>query len=298
MIRRFLATLPKGSSRAWPAYRQPELTALPSFDRLTILTIDVLFSRSPLPSVEVLAPAWVILESSVTEKFRPLIRISPFPLRMTRRALLGALVLAPFTALAAEVAQPADAPMNLSEDDRADLKRISIYLDGIHTMRARFSQVASGGALSSGTIYLRRPGQMRVEYEPPVPVLLVADGYWVDYYDTKLGQLTQIPISQTPIWFLLQETIKFTPATTVTRIERSPGALRVSLYQTEHPDAGSASLTFADDPLQLKQWTIKDSQGNQIEIALHGAVFGEALPNDLFVTPRIHRPQHGQRIVP
>jgi outer membrane lipoprotein-sorting protein len=217
---------------------------------------------------------------------------------MTRRALLGALVLAPFAALAAEVAQPADAPMNLSNDDRADLKRISVYLDGIHTMRARFSQVATGGRLASGNIYLRRPGLMRVEYEPPVPVLLVADGFWVDYYDTELGQLTQIPLSQTPIWFLLQETIDFTPATTVTRIERAPGALRVSLYQTEHPDAGSASLTFADDPLQLKRWTIKDSQGNQVEIALQGAVFGGALSNDLFATPRIRRPQHGQRIVP
>ena len=45
---------------------------------------------------------------------------------MTRRAPLGALVLAPFTALAVDVARPADAPMNLSEDDRADLKRISV----------------------------------------------------------------------------------------------------------------------------------------------------------------------------
>jgi uncharacterized protein YjiS (DUF1127 family) len=53
MTRRCLATLPRGSSRAWPAYRQPELAARPSFDRLTIPTFDVLFSRSPLPSVEV-----------------------------------------------------------------------------------------------------------------------------------------------------------------------------------------------------------------------------------------------------
>ena len=222
----------------------------------------------------------------MTEKIRLVTRISRSPLRMTRRAPLGTLVLAPFTALAAEVAQPADAPMNLSEDDRADLKRISVYLDGIHTMRARFSQAATSGGLASGKTYLRRPGLMRVEYEPPVPVLLVADGFWVDYYDTQLNQLTQIPITQTPVWFLLQETIDFTPATTVTRIERSRGALRVSHYQTEHPDAGSASLTFADDPLQLKQWTIKDSQGNQVEIALHGAVFGGALSNDLFATPR------------
>src|SRR6266481_6735759 len=154
-------------------------------------------------------------------------RIAPSSLRLTRRALLGALALAPFAGLAAH---GADAPLKLTDDDRNDLKRVSAYLDSIHTMRARFQQVAAGGGgLASGKIYLRRPGLMRVEYEPPMPVLLVADGFWVDYYDIQLGQLTQIPLSRTPIWFLLQETIKFTPVTTVTRIERSPGALRVSL---------------------------------------------------------------------
>ena len=219
-------------------------------------------------------------------------RIAPSSLRLTRRALLGALALAPFAGLAAHAA---DAPLKLTDDDRNDLKRISTYLDSIHTMRARFQQVAAGGGLASGKIFLRRPGLMRVEYAPPMPVLLVADGLWVNYYDSDLDQLTQIPISQTPVWFLLQETIDFSPAITVTRIERSPGAMRLSLYQTEHPDAGSASLTFADDPLQLKQWTITDSQGTQVEIALQDAVFGGALANDLFATPRTKKQINGGR---
>jgi outer membrane lipoprotein-sorting protein len=220
--------------------------------------------------------------------------LNPRPaLHLTRRALLGALALAPFAGLAAHGAQAADAPMKLTNDDKADLKRIATYLDGIHTMRARFQQVAAGGGLASGKLYLRRPGLMRVEYEPPVPVLLVADGLWVNYYDSDLDQLTQIPISQTPVWFLLQETVDFSPKITVTRIERSPGALRISVYQTDNPDAGSASLTFADDPLQLKQWTIKDSQGTEVEIALQDAVFGGALSNDLFATPRTRKQQSG-----
>jgi outer membrane lipoprotein-sorting protein len=217
--------------------------------------------------------------------------------RLSRRRMLAALAALPLASLgaglAARSARAADAPLALSADDKADLSRISGYLDGIHTLRARFQQVASGGGLAAGKIYLRRPGLMRVEYAPPVPVLLVADGLWVNYYDSDLDQLTQIPISQTPIWFLLQESISFTPDITITRMERSPGALRVSLYQTKNPDAGSASLTFADDPLQLKQWTIKDSQGTEIEIALQDAVFGGALSNDLFATPRTKKQING-----
>jgi outer membrane lipoprotein-sorting protein len=220
-------------------------------------------------------------------------RISTQAFSFTRRKMLGALALAPFAGFAVSNAFAAAPALQLTNEDRADLKRVATYLDGIHTMRARFQQVAAGGGLAQGKIYLRRPGLMRVEYEPPVPVLLVADGLWVNYYDSELDQLTQIPISQTPIWFLLQETIDFSPKITVTSIERSPGAVRISVYQTENPDAGSASLTFADEPLQLKQWSITDSQGTRIEIALQDAVFGGALANDLFATPRTKKQMNG-----
>ncbi len=183
--------------------------------------------------------------------------------------------------------------MPLTDEDRADLKRVAAYLDGIRSLSARFQQVASGGQLAFGKIYLRRPGLLRVEYEPPVPVLLVSDGTWVDYYDSELDQLTQIPLDQTPIWFLVQNTIQFTPKITVTSIERSPGAIRLSMYQTENPDAGAASLTFADDPLALKQWSIRDAKGTEVAIALQDAVFGANLPNDLFATPQTRRMRGG-----
>ena len=212
----------------------------------------------------------------------------------SRRRLLGGLALLPLACLLPTLpVGAADTPMQLTAEDKADLDRIAGYLDGLRSMRARFQQVSSGGQLAFGRIFLRRPGDLRVEYEPPVPVLLVSDGTWVDYYDSELDQLTQIPLDQTPIWFLVQQTIAFSSKITVTAIERSPGAIRLSLYQTANPDAGSASLTFADDPLALKQWTIRDSRGTEVLIALQDAVFGVALPNDLFATPETRRRQNG-----
>ena len=83
----------------------------------------------------------------------------------------------------------------------------------------------------------------------------------------------------------------------MTRIERSPGVLRVILYQTGNADAGSASLTFTDDPLRLTQWAIKDSRGTQVEIALRDTVFGGRLPSDLFAKPRTRKYHQGRRIV-
>ena len=116
------------------------------------------------------------------------------PRGFVRRTFLKGLILMPLTGLSiAPRAQAADAPIQLTDEDRADLKRVAGYLDSIRSMSARFQQVASGGGLSFGKIYLRRPGMLRVEYEPPVPVLLVSDGTWMDYYDSELDQLTQIP---------------------------------------------------------------------------------------------------------
>ena len=217
---------------------------------------------------------------------QPATRFPRPSLVMSRRALMGALASLPFIAGAARAADPA---INLTDEDKADLDRVAAYLNGIRSLRARFQQIASTGSIATGKIFLRRPGDLRVEYDPPVPVLLVADGFWVDYYDSSLDQLTQIPIDQTPIWFLVQNTIAFTPKIAVTNIERSPGALRLTMHQTDKPDAGSASLTFADDPLQLRQWKITDSQGTAVEIALQGAEFGGALSNDLFATPKPRR---------
>jgi len=219
--------------------------------------------------------------------------MSPALSRLSRRRLLGSLALLPALGAFARIASAVDTPMQLSTEDRSDLKRVAAYLDGIRSMSARFQQVASSGGLSFGKIYLRRPGLLRVEYEPPVPVLLVSDGAWMDYYDSELDQLTQVPLDQTPIWFLVQQTIDFSPKITVTAIERSPGAIRLSLYQTANPDAGSASLTFADDPLALKQWIVRDSRGTEISIALQDAVFGVDLPNDLFATPQTRKLRGG-----
>jgi outer membrane lipoprotein-sorting protein len=218
----------------------------------------------------------------------------PAPSFLVRRSFLKTLALAPLLGLIPMIpAGAAEPPLRLTDEDRADLKRIAGYLDGIRSMRARFQQVSSNGALAFGKLFLRRPGLLRVEYEPPVPVLLVSDGTWVDYYDADLDQLTQIPIGQTPIWFLVQQTIDFSPKITVTAIDRSPGAVRLAMYQTENPDAGSASLTFADEPLALKQWTIRDSRGTEVAIALQDAVFGAQLSNDLFATPQTRRQRGG-----
>ena len=82
-------------------------------------------------------------------------------------------------------ALPALAPgLAGAQVNRADLTRITNYLNGIGSMQGTFVQVGPDGDLSEGNFYMRRPGRIRFEYNPPNPTLIVADGFWVGVYDT------------------------------------------------------------------------------------------------------------------
>ena len=117
-----------------------------------------------------------------------------------------ALAAASSLALLGAFASPALAravPANLTPQDETDLKRIQDYLNGITTMRAKFQQYSEKGGIAFGTIYLKRPGFIRIEYEPPSPMLIVSDSVSLHYYDPELDQINRVPVSSSPLWFLL-----------------------------------------------------------------------------------------------
>lgn len=211
-------------------------------------------------------------------------------LRIGRRFLLAAAAMLLAYGLAA-IAVPGAlraeplAAFTLTEQDRTDLLRIEEYLNSFSTLRARFQQYAVNSGTSTGNIYLRRPGKMRVEYDPPVPIVIVADGILVSYYDKELDQVDQLPLKSSPVWFLLEERITFDDHITVVGIERAAGALRVTMYQTKDPDAGQVTLIFTDGPLELRQWSVIDAQGTEVRVGLEQVAVGGALANELFATP-------------
>lgn len=177
----------------------------------------------------------------------------------------------------------------LNDQDKADVARIEEYLNGITTMQAKFQQVDGAGNLAFGMIYVRRPGFLRVQYDPPSEVILVADSIAVSYYDAELNQLNQAPLSLSPLWFLLREHVSLGGDVTVSSFDRAPNAFQIGIVQTDEPDAGTVTLVLGDKPLELQQWTIVDSKGQEVRVALYNAQFGLKLDNKLFRTPEKKR---------
>jgi outer membrane lipoprotein-sorting protein len=200
-----------------------------------------------------------------------------------RRLLAGMAAAAALFGVGARArAEAAAKPAPLSAQDQADVKRVQDYLNGIHTLQSRFQQSAGDGGVASGTIYLQRPGKMRIVYDDPTPILIVADGSDIYYWDKQLQQLQNAGVDDTPAWFLLRPEIKLTGDVTVTGFRRDPGVLRIAMSQTKEPDRGNLTVVMSDRPLELRQWTVVDPQRKQVTVTLENPRYGVSLEPTLF----------------
>jgi outer membrane lipoprotein-sorting protein len=200
--------------------------------------------------------------------------------RLAARRLAAGLLMAAAWTSGPAAAAPGEA--RLSAADRQDIARIETYLNDIETMRSRFLQVTSDGAYSEGTFYLWRPGRMRIEYDPPVPILIVADGRSLVYHDKKLNQVSYLGFESSPAGLLLAERVSLSKSVNVTRLERGARTLRVTLVKKDDAGEGSLTLVFEDRPLIFKKWVVVDAQGVEITVSLLGPRFGFPLDPELF----------------
>ena len=171
----------------------------------------------------------------------------------------------------------------LPEDAREPLARVEAYLNGIDTLRSSFVQINPDGAQVTGELYYARPDKMRLEYDPPSRILIVADSWQVIYHDRRLKQVSHMLTGSTPLGFLLDEDIELSGDVTVTAVDQDGAELRVTLVQTEEPGQGSITLVFGQQPLELRRWTVVDAQGLPTHVVLDGIETGVALDDELFV---------------
>lgn len=211
--------------------------------------------------------------------------MSDFWAPFARRAFLAFISAALLTAapVASGFAASRAIPAKLTDEQKADVAKIETYLNSIRTLRAHFLQVADNGATDGGTVLISRPGRMRIDYDPPSPHLIIADGTFLIYHEKKLKQTSYLPLGSSLAGFLVRDTIRLSGDVTVTAFEHQKGVLRATLKKTDEPDAGELTLVFSDNPLQLRQWTVTDAQGGAIRITLVNPEFGVPLDRKLFV---------------
>ena len=195
-------------------------------------------------------------------------------------------------ALTFGLATPASAKLAeslvLSKQGTTDLMRVQKHLNSSKTFKARFLQVSSNGEYAEGQIFLQRPGRLRLIYDDPNPLLVVADGKHISFIDRNIDTATTLYLSMTPADLMLRESIGFFGNDViVTSLNRTPGVIRIGLINTAEPDAGSIELVFSDRPMELRKWTVTDAQGIKTTVSLLGPTFDVPLNPNLFkYTPK------------
>jgi outer membrane lipoprotein-sorting protein len=165
---------------------------------------------------------------------------------------------------------------------QAGVPEIEQYINSIRTLQARFVQNNPNGSVVQGTLYLRRPGRMRFEYDAPSQLKIVADGTQVTLWDPKTRDFGQWPIGWTAASFLVREQLRLSGDLTVQSLQRTGDGLQLTVVQTKKPQEGKIIVRLAENPLALRGWSIIDNRGSKVDVALVDVRSGVQLADSLF----------------
>jgi len=171
--------------------------------------------------------------------------------------------------------------------DRLPLSDISDYLNDLKTAVSSFTQINDDGTIDTGTIYIKRPGRMRFEYDAPNNALVLASANAVYIVDSKSNQPPETyPLRRTPLSIILARNVNLGRADMVVGHEFDGTATVVTAQDPENPEYGNIQMKFTGAPVQLRQWIVNDSGGGRTTVVLGEMTTGGQLPNRLFNPPK------------
>jgi outer membrane lipoprotein-sorting protein len=172
-----------------------------------------------------------------------------------------------------------------SDPEKADLDKVSAYLNAIHSLKAEFVQIGPEGGVDQGTVSIQKPGQIRFEYRPPSPILIVATGGSVYVRNSRLNTVDRYDLSDTPLGLLLNERVDLKTNKAVIGVAQQNGSIVVRARTSANRNNSNITLVFATPGIELRQWTVRDDQGGDTTVALEGVQPGAGLDPALFAVP-------------
>jgi outer membrane lipoprotein-sorting protein len=166
------------------------------------------------------------------------------------------------------------------------LAEVSAHLRAVQTMTASFTQTDRNGQTLTGSLLLKRPGNIRFEYQPSAQLLVVGDGKALTMIDYAVKQVSRWPIGDSPLSVLLD------PNADLARFAKpvpstDPNVVVIQARDPKHPEYGVISLGFtrragAPAGLMLEGWSVIDAQGNRSTVRLANQQFNVPISDKAF----------------
>lgn len=170
-----------------------------------------------------------------------------------------------------------------TNSDNQDILQAETWLNMVTTLKSRFIQISPDGTVLEGNLYLKRPGYMRIEYDPPTQLMIICNPNWFIHIDKELHHSSYLPIDSTPAGILTRPQIHFNDnILKVTKISEDAGLIRITVIRKEDPKQGQITLIFTISPFALKQWEVIDSSGQITTVSLMDVHDNVKFDNTLF----------------
>jgi outer membrane lipoprotein-sorting protein len=181
--------------------------------------------------------------------------------------------------------QPAILRAIYTDQQKADLDKVSAYLNAIHSLKADFIQIGPDGGVAQGEIDIQKPGQIRFAFNPPSPMLIVATRGEIYVKNSRLNTVDHYDLSDTPLGILLNENVDLKTNRSVLGVFEQNGALIVQARSALNQNKSNITLVFSLPTLELRQWIVKDNQGGNTTVALGNMRIGAQLDPAVFTVP-------------
>ena len=163
------------------------------------------------------------------------------------------------------------------------LAQISGYLNQLETAQGGFTQINPDGTLSTGQIYIKRPGRIRFEYNAPAESMVLAGAGQVAIFDPRSNTGPDIyPLSRTPLSIILAPNVDLDRARMVTNVTSDDTSTSVTAQDPDNPNYGSIQMVCTAAPIELRQWIVTDDLGTETTVILNDLVSGGAINSVLF----------------
>ncbi|MDB3860701.1 outer membrane lipoprotein carrier protein LolA [Paracoccaceae bacterium] len=147
--------------------------------------------------------------------------------------------------------------------EKFSLIELSDYFNRFNTFQANFRQFADDGSVANGILSIKKPGRLRIDYDKPEDLLILASGGQLAIFDPKGDpEPTAFPLIVTPLALILSKQLNLVDSSNILSHEYTQNETSLSLFDPEHPERGHIELIFSGNTPTLDRLVIHDESGS------------------------------------
>lgn len=147
--------------------------------------------------------------------------------------------------------------------EKFSLIELSDYFNQLNTLQANFLQFADDGSVANGILSIKKPGRLRIDYDKPENLLILASGGRLAIFDPKGDpEPISFPLRVTPLALILSKQLNLVDSSNILSHEYTQNETSLSLFDPEHPERGHIELIFSGNTPTLDRWVIHDESGS------------------------------------